>query len=317
MTTPTGDHAETTASSRATDLPYGVAPPRYRLPAATRLGRVRLQVSDLARSLEFYEGLLGFRVLRRADGERRAATLGTHGEEGRDTPLVELVERAGARAVPRRGRLGLFHFAILLPTRVALGGFLRHLAAVDASVGMADHAVSEALYLQDPDGLGIEVYADRPRDTWRHEGRELYMTTEPLDVHGLVRAGGEAPWSGMPAGTTIGHVHLHVGDLFEGAAFYHEALGFDKVVWNYPGALFLSAGGYHHHLGTNTWAARAPRPEEGDARLLDWEVVVPDAAEAERAAASLRESGRAAVADDEGGWRVEDPWGTVVRIVGG
>ena len=140
---------------------------------------------------------------------------------------------------------------------------------------MSNHLVSEAVYLSDPDGLGIEVYADRPRGTWQHEGRQLVMATEPLDVEDVVRAGGGEPWSGMPAGTTLGHVHLFVGDLDAAARFYHEGLGFDKTVWSYPGALFLSAGGYHHHLGTNTWAVGAVPAGEGDARLLEWEIVLP------------------------------------------
>ena len=229
----------------------GIRPPGYRLPDATRLGRVRLQVASLDRSLPFYEDVLGLRRLDRRDG---VATLGASGD---GTALVELHERAGARPVPRRGRLGLYHFAVLLPDRAALGRFLAHLAARGVRAGMSDHAVSEALYLTDPDGLGIEVYADRPRDAWRYAGRQLHMHTEPLDTASLLAAGGGAPWAGMPPGTVIGHVHLHVGDIDAAAAFYHAALGFDKVVWSYPGALFLSAGGYHHHLGTNTWAAGA------------------------------------------------------------
>ena len=297
------------ASSPAADS-AGVRPPGYRLPEATRLGRVRLQVASLDRSLPFYEGVLGLRLLGR-DGA--AATLGAHGD---DTVLVELHERAGARPVPRRGRLGLYHFAILLPDRAALGRFLAHLAARGVRAGMSDHAVSEALYLADPDGLGIEVYADRPRDTWRYEGRQLRMHTEPLDTTSLLAAGAGAPWTAMPAGTAIGHVHLHVGDIDAAAAFYHAALGFDKVVWSYPGALFLSAGGYHHHLGTNTWAAGAAPAADDDARLLHWEVVVPTAADADAAAASVAAAGYATVG--AGAERTfADPWGTAVRLVVG
>ena len=286
----------------------GIQPPGYRLPAATRLGRVRLQVASLDQSLPFYEGVLGLRLLGR-DGA--AATLGAHGD---DTVLVELHERAGARPVPRRGRLGLYHFAILVPDRAALGRFLAHLAARGVRAGMSDHAVSEALYLNDPDGLGIEVYADRPRDAWRYAERQLHMNTEPLDTASLLAAGGTAPWTGMPAGTTIGHVHLHVGDIDAAAAFYHAALGFDKVVWSYPGALFLSAGGYHHHLGTNTWAAGAAPAADDDARLLDWEIVVPTAADAHAAAASVAAAGYATRRAGPAHALV-DPWGTTVRLV--
>jgi catechol 2,3-dioxygenase len=301
----------TNTTTRAADdrTPYGIAPSGFRLPAATRLGRVRLQVADLARSVAFYETVLGFRVVGRGEG---TASLGAQGD---DTPLVELRERPGANPVPRHGRLGLYHFAILLPDRGALGRFVAHLARLGVRAGMSDHLVSEAVYLSDPDGLGIEVYADRPRSSWRHEGRQLAMTTAPLDVRDLVRAGGGEPWTGMPAGTVIGHVHLHVGDIDEAAAFYHEGLGFDKVVWSYPGALFLSAGGYHHHLGTNTWAARAPRARDDDARLLEWEVVVPDDATASAAAESLARAGHA-VDRSSGGIVVRDPWGTALRVRG-
>ena len=178
---------------------------------------------------------------------------------------------------------------------------------------MSDHLVSEAIYLTDPDGLGIEVYADRPRATWRSRGRQLVMATEPLDARELIAAGGGEPWTGMPAGTVIGHVHLHVGDLAAAEAFYHAALGFDKVVWEYPGALFLSAGGYHHHLGTNTWAA-GPAAAEDQARLLSWDIVVPTAHDAGAAAESLANAGYPVELTNHG-WVTRDPWGTTLRLV--
>lgn len=295
-------------SKQAGEPAYGIAPAGYRLPAATRLGRVRLQVADLQRSLAYYERVLGLRVIDRDAGR---AVLGAAADDG--VPLVELHERPGAAPVPAGGRLGLYHFAILLPDRAALGRFVAHLADLGERAGASDHRVSEALYLQDPDGLGIEVYADRPRTAWRHEGRQLVMATEPLDLASLVRAAGGEPWTGMPAGTTIGHIHLHVGDLARAESFYHQALGFDKVVWSYPGALFLSAGGYHHHLGLNTWARGAATPGEDDARLLEWEVVVPSALDAEGALASLAAAGHAVGRTVDGG-TVRDPWGTPLRI---
>jgi len=294
-------------STNVADRPYGVRPPGFRLPDATRLGAVRLQVADLARSLEYYTRVLGFRVVTRTDG---AATLGT--ADG--TPIVELHESPGARPVPRRGRLGLFHFAILLPDRAALGRFVSHLASIGAYAGMSDHLVSEAVYLTDPDGLGIEVYADRPRDRWRWQDRQLEMATLPLDVNDLVAAAEGQPWTGMPSGTAVGHVHLHVGDLDRAAALYHGALGLDKMVWNYPGALFMSAGGYHHHLGTNTWAAGASPAEATDARLLEWEIVLPDAASVAAAAASVEQAGYPVERGADGGFTTRDPWGTTVRV---
>jgi catechol 2,3-dioxygenase len=290
---------------------YGIHPPGYRLPSETHLGRVRLQVSDLARSLVYYQGVLGLRVIAESDGQ---AVLGA---EIDDRPLVELDELRGAKPVPRRGRIGLYHFAILLPDRPSLGRFLAHLEELGAYAGMSDHFVSEAIYLTDPDGLGIEVYADRPRSTWKNHDGQLVMTTVPLDVRSVMQAAAESSegvtWRGMPPGTVIGHVHLHVGDLENAAAFYHGGLGLDKTVWTYPGALFLSAGGYHHHLGTNTWAAGAPPAAPDDARLLEWEVLVPTVADAEAAARSLT-AARRDVRSDQNDWLAADPWGTVVRI---
>lgn len=297
----------------ATPGSYGQAPSGYRLPGATRLGRVRLQVADLGRSLAFYEDTLGLRILQR---EPARAVLGAFGD---DTPLVELHERRGASPAPHRGRTGLYHFAILLPDRPSLGRFVRRLAKIGSRAGGADHLVSEALYLQDPDNLGIEIYADRPRDTWRRVGRELMMASDPLDAAGLARAAGTVRWTGMPAGTVIGHLHLHVGDIAGASAFYSEALGFDRMVWQYPGALFFGAGGYHHHLGANTWAGTgATPPAAGDAQLLEWSIELPDGASLDAASANLVHSGHAADhdADAERGQSIvtHDPWGTRVRI---
>jgi catechol 2,3-dioxygenase len=288
--------------------PFGIVPAGYRLAGALRLGRVVLQVADLERSLTFYREALGLRLLERS-GER--AALGAHGD---DEMLVELRERRGAAAVPRQGRLGLYHVAILLPDRAALGRFAAHLAAAGLQAGASDHLVSEALYLRDPDGLGIEVYADRPRSEWRHRDRQLVMATEPLDLRDVVRAAAGEPWAGMPAGTRIGHVHLHVGDIERAAAFYHQGLGLDRIVWSYPGALFLSAGGYHHHLGVNTWAAGAAAAGDGDARLVEWEIVVPAVADVAAAAASLEEHGHAVEREEGGAVVARDPWGIALRL---
>ena len=287
---------------------YGIRPPGYRLPDDTRVGAVRLQVSDLARSRDFYERILGLRTVSSAGGR---ATLAPHGD---DAALVHLVERSGARAARARGHLGLFHFAILLPNRGALGRLLVHLGEAGVHIGASDHLVSEALYLSDPDGLGIEVYADRPRSAWQSKDRELAMSTLPLDAEDLVRAAGGEPWSGMPRGTVMGHVHLHVGDIARASAFYHEALGLDRMVWSYPGALFLSAGGYHHHLGVNTWAgAGATAPAEDEAQMLEWELVMPTADAVAAASTSLTSAGHGA--DEEaGGSLFRDPWDTAVRL---
>jgi catechol 2,3-dioxygenase len=290
------------------DEQRGIRPTGYRLPDSTHLGRVRLQVADLERSLVFYEDVLGLKVIRRTDD---SVALGPHGE---DREIVHLHQLRSARAVPRRGLLGLYHFAILLPDRASLGRFVAHLAEIGAYAGMSDHFVSEAVYLTDPDGLGIEVYSDRPRDAWRYDERQLYMTTAHLDADDLVNAAGGERWTGMPAGTVLGHVHLYVGDIAKAEAFYHGALGFDKVVWSYPGALFMSAGGYHHHLGTNTWARGAPPATDEDARLLEWEILVPTRKDAEEAARHVQSAGYP-VKEENGEWVLTDPWGTSLRLV--
>ncbi|HVH39906.1 MAG TPA: VOC family protein [Gemmatimonadaceae bacterium] len=291
---------------------YGTAPSGFRLPDATRLGGVRLQVTDLARSLEFYENVLGLRAVAR---EASRAVLTAQGD---DRPLVELEEHRVAAAPARVARLGLYHFAILLPDRPSLARFVKHLGDINARAGAGDHLVSEAFYLQDPDGLGIEVYADRPRDSWRRVGRELMMATDPVDVRALVQDAGSGPWRGMPAGTVMGHVHLHVGDLERAIAFYAEGLGFDRTVWSYPGALFLGAGGYHHHVGTNLWAGSGAKPAgEGEPRLLEWTIEVPTAADVAAAAASLTRGGFVAERDAASGEDAvvsRDPWDTTVRI---
>lgn len=294
------------------DRSYGIAAPGYRLPESSHVGSVSLQVSGLSASVAYYTKVIGLAVLSRTASTARLGVPAGNGADG--VPLVRLTERAGVTPVPRHGRLGLYHFAILLPDRRSLGMFIAHLADAAIGAATADHAVSEAVYLWDPDGLGIEVYADRPRDEWRRRGGELYMTTEPLDVRTLVEAAGGSAWQGVPAGTTIGHMHLHVGDLRRAEAVYHAALGFDKTVWSYPGALFLAAGGYHHHLGVNTWAAGESAARDDEAKLLEWELVVPTAQDVTSAVASCtREGVDVEVAAPRA--TVRDPWSTALTIV--
>ena len=287
---------------------YGTRPPAYRLPDATHIGRVRLQVADLDRSIAYYETVIGFRVIARANG---VAKLGPNGP---DSVLLELHEKPGVRTVARRGHIGLYHFAILLPDRASLGRFVAHLAELGQYAGMSDHLVSEATYLTDPDGLGIEVYADRGRSTWKLSGDQLAMASDPLNVPDLIAAADDEKWDGAPPGTVIGHVHLYVRDIDEASTFYHNGLGLDRIVWSYPGALFLSAGGYHHHLGTNTWAAGAPLATPDDARLIEWEVVVPTTSDVSAAAKSLQNAGFDVTLDGPTA-SARDPWGIQLRLV--
>jgi catechol 2,3-dioxygenase len=232
------------------------------LPPDAHIGEVSLTVADLDRSVVFYTEVLGFELRSR---ESSRAVLGPAG--GR--VLIRLTGLPGARARSRRTS-GLFHFAVLVPDRAALGRSLRQLAARRWPLtGASDHLVSEALYLDDPDGLGIEIYRDRRREEWTIEAGEIVMATEPLDLDAIASTpGAERPWTGLEAGTIMGHVHLHVPDLAAAEERYCGTIGFTPMLRRYPGALFVAAGGYHHHLGLNVWAGRgAPPPAPGTAGL--------------------------------------------------
>jgi catechol 2,3-dioxygenase len=278
------------------------------LPDDIRLGPVRLRVADARRSGEWLARVLGLRALGDAGGR---SVWGA--PEG--TPLVELREHPAARPVPDGGRPGIYHFALLLPGRAELGGFVSHLDRLGIAHAASDHLVSEAIYLTDPDGITIEVYADRPRATWGRRGVELVMATLPIDHAGLLEAGVTAPWRGLPAGTRMGHLHLYVGDLAAAEHFYVDGLGFAVTTRAYPGALFVAAAGYHHHVGLNVWAALRPPAGPDDAGLDAWTLVVPETgareALARRLAATGFEVGRA-----DGALGATDPWGITVRVTG-
>jgi catechol 2,3-dioxygenase len=242
----------------------------------TTLGYVHLTVSELARSIDFYERSLGFLV---HDQSLGTASLGADGD-----PLLKLTELPGARLVPRR--TGLYHFAILTPSRQALAKSLRNLIDTETSIqGGADHLVSEAIYLSDPDSNGIEIYRDRPRVDWEFENGQVKMGTEHLDYQSILAEvnGDPAPWSGLEPGTRLGHMHLHVSDLAEATAFYDEVIGFDFLLTYMGTASFLSAGGYHHHIGVNTWnGVGAPAPPEGSVGLRYFTIQQPGEDEKER-----------------------------------
>jgi catechol 2,3-dioxygenase len=222
---------------------------------ALRIDSVRLAVSDLSRSADFYERVLGLPLISRDADE---ALLGTDPER----PALTLVRLANPAPVPR-GSTGLFHVAWLSPSRAALAGALRRVAHSRWPIdGAADHGVSEALYLSDPDGLGIELYADRPRARWERppDGRGVKMVTLPLDIDDLLLAQSVADDTPMAAiGTGIGHVHLQVSDIPRAVAFYRDALGFEEQA-QLPSAAFLSAGDYHHHVGLNAWHSQGGQP---------------------------------------------------------
>jgi catechol 2,3-dioxygenase len=277
------------------------------IPPGTSIGKVRLRVADIDALTEFYERVVGLRGVER-DGD--LARLGAEGGE----PLVELIAAPGAPPAPSYST-GLFHLAILVPDRRELARSLRRVIEQGWRLtGASDHLVSEALYLRDPEGNGIEIYRDRPRDEWGHSNGELQMATLPLDLDDvLAEEGGGGPADGMPPGTTMGHVHLRVADIPAAEAFYHGALGLEVMVRSYPGALFVSAGGYHHHIGLNTWETRgAPAPPEGSLGLDRYELVLPDENERDAAAGRVGETGDPMHTDD--GVLARDPSGNHVLL---
>jgi catechol 2,3-dioxygenase len=261
------------------------APALAEIPPATRMGAVHLTVSDLARSVGYYETAIGLSVQDRADDR---AMLGAGGEN-----LLVLIEQPGSR--PARGYCGLYHFALLLPHRIDLARWLAH-AARDrvALVGMADHYISEAIYLSDPDGHGIEIYWDRPREVWEGKVAER-MTTLPLDTSSLfgeLLDPASEPFERLPASTTMGHVHLCVADIPQTVAFYRDVLGFALMASIGGQAAFLSAGGYHHHLGANTWeSAGAGQSPAGSVALRQATIVLPSEVERDRLAARVADAG--------------------------
>lgn len=291
----------------------GMHPPTE-LPASIRLGTVHLAVASLARSLTFYQQVLGFELLSQMPATENQVAVADLGVAGSPHVLVRLQEQPNARPIPRRGRLGIYHLAVLLPTRADLGRFLKHAWALGVHVGSSDHNYSEATYLTDPDGFTIEVYRDRPRNEWQvSEEGEIQSALDPLDEAGVLQAAGVTRWQGLPTGTTIGHLHFYTGSLPAAAAFYHQALGFDIETWSLSGALFVGAGGYHHHLGLNVWAAGSPAATDADARLLRWELWLPDADTRDAAAARLQAAGYAVDATPEGPIAT-DPWGIRVLL---
>jgi catechol 2,3-dioxygenase len=289
------------------ELEAAGAPARGAIAPETTVGAVHVTVSDLDRSVAYHRTVVGLDVLER-DGTE--ASLGAGGIE-----LLHLVEEPGAR--PATGFTGLYHFALLVPTRADLARWLAHAARDRVSlVGLSDHFVSEAIYLADPDGHGIEIYWDRPREVWEGEVAAR-LTTLPLDVDALL---GElddpaaASFDGLPEGTVMGHVHLRVAHIPATVGFYRDVLGLDLMAMLGHQAAFLSAGGYHHHIGANTWeSAGAQPPPAGVAGLRHATLVLPDAAERSRLVARAQAQGF--MAEDTGaGPMVRDPSGNALVL---
>lgn len=267
----------------------------------TRMGAVELTVADLDRTLDYWQDEIGLRVLERGDGR---ASLGT------DTAVLRFVEEPGAR--PDTGYTGLYHVALLVPDRPSLARWLAHAARDKVGLtGLSDHAVSEAIYLRDPDHHGIEIYADRPRELWDGKVNEL-MTTMPLDVENLLgelQDPAAEAFDGLPDGTVVGHTHLRVAEVDPTIAFYRDVLGFPLMAEFQAMAAFLSAGGYHHHVGANVWesAGAAPAPP-GTATLQHAEILLPDRDELDRVVARVADAGQEPEPRDDG-VLVRDPSG--------
>ena len=269
---------------------------------------MHLQVPKLERSIRFYTDIIGLQISNRGNG---SVELGV----GDGQPLLHLTERPDARRV--QGTAGLYHFAILVPSRWDLGRSLHRIAETHTPVtGFADHLVSEALYLPDVDGNGIEIYRDRARAEWQFQDGSLRMATDPLDVEGVLAEVGDKPpeWTGLAPGTSMGHMHLHVGDIAEAEAFYCGVLGFDLMIRLVGSAGFVSAGGYHHHLGFNIWAGQGVSAAPKDAIGLRWyEVVLPDATALDAVVARL-DAADYTREDVASGTMVHDPSGNRVLL---
>lgn len=250
--------------------------------STTHIGAVHLTVTNLDRSLDFYQTVLGFSIHRQSGD---TASLG-----GGDRDLLILTAFPHGRRAASQRHTGLYHFAILTPSRQALAGSLRRLVEVNTRLGGADHGVSEAIYLSDPDGHGIEIYRDRPRTEWQMTNGQVAMTTEALDFQGILDELTVNPysWEGLHPDTRIGHVHLHVAQLAAAVHFYRDVIGFGLMQHFGDSAAFLSAGGYHHHIGVNTWAGIGATPTPADVvGLRYFEVILPTDAERERIAQRL------------------------------
>jgi len=241
----------------------------FRIPEKTRIGHVVLGVTNLEESLRFWKDRLGFRA-EPQEGEKAALLYPQKGAEW----LLALKE--DARFPQDEHSTGLYHVAFRLPSRKDLGRLFRSLSEAGMPIGgLSDHGVSEALYLEAPDGIGAEFYIDRPREAWTFSRGQLVMVTKPLESRRLL-AEAEGPWEGMPEGTLVGHVHLRVSNLDKAKAFYNGLLGLSVTQKNYPGALFFAAGDYHHHVGTNIWDSRnAPPPPQQAAGLRRFSLVLP------------------------------------------
>ncbi|WAA10120.1 VOC family protein [Fervidibacillus albus] len=269
------------------------------------IGTVCLKVTNLKKSIAFYEQIVGFKILEKTD---LMAKLTVDGK----TPLVILEQPEGIERKSKRTS-ELYHFALFLPSRKDLAEFIRHLLSIGYPFGAADHLVSEALYLNDLDGNGIEVYVDRPSDRWKWKNGLVHMDTLELNGNDLLRES-DGPWTGLPKGTIMGHIHLHVSHLDEAKTFYTDGLGY-HIVSIYPQAYFFSTGGYHHHIAINTWqGVGVPAPPENSVGLKWYEIIFPNEKMMESQVEKLRQIG-ATVTKDGDYFVTEDPASNRIHLV--
>jgi catechol 2,3-dioxygenase len=282
----------------------------YPLSPDIELGEVKLKVSNLTRSIAFYQEVVGLKVLNQ---DTASAEFSVDGNQ----VLLKLEEIEKAEVMPRRSAAGLYHFALLLPNREALGLALRNLIRSGIHIGQADHIVSEALYIADPDNNGIEIYADRPRETWKRDANGDYiMAADPIDWDGLLIAAGDKAWTGLPSDTIMGHVHFHVKNLEKSKEFYCDILGFDITVnASQMDALFISAGGYHHHIGLNIWAGEnASSPPLNATGLAYATIIFPSHSSFEAILEQIQRAG-IPINEDNKAWFVKDPSGIQLRLI--
>lgn len=279
---------------------------KYQNKPFTFVELVELKVTDLERSLAYYEEIIGFKVLEKQDNK---VFLTADGK----TALLSLEQPANV--TPKQQQTtGLYHFALLLPSRADLGVVLKHFIEKNVRVGAGDHLVSEAFYLNDPDGNGIEIYSDRPDTEWKWEGGYVDMATLQIDAQSILAEGASTKWVGLPAGTVMGHIHLHVSELAQTQTFY-ELLGFEVVTPNYPGALFMSTGKYHHHIGLNTWAGVGAPPAASNATgLVAFSLVYPSHEELQNAVNNLKEN-NVQLKEENDIFITQDPSKNTIKLV--
>jgi len=273
----------------------------------TFVDKVNLKVQDLERSIDFYTEVIGFKVL------EQTSKFASFSADGKNVLLS--VEQPD-QVVPKQGRTtGLFHFALLLPNRTDLSNIVKHLADLGVQVGSSDHLVSEALYLSDPDGNGIEIYVDRDPSEWNWRNGEVEMTVDPLNFTDLLSVGEQQSWTGLPAETVMGHIHLHVSELKEAEEFYVNGLGFELVNRFGTQALFISDGKYHHHIGLNTWnGVGVPTPSPDSVGMESYTLRLPSEDKKNKIIERLKELG-ASVTEENGSSVTKDPSGNHIRLI--